>query len=543
MEIAEEAIELIELLGQGRDHELATGFGEDDREAFARFDDPFQINDLCRGHAHTSYDERRAYHGGHRHAHILADLRRSAIESQGKRELTDAIRKLESHPMPTKNEALDEVLPELPLLDGDDEELAADDLDHELSTFGEDDPDPFDDAAAEDLFDEADGIDFDAEGDADADDEREVDIGEITIDEIDEADAKSADADDWEMGEDELDLDDALASSEDDGGEEGTLDASEELLDEALPELDADEGDELAEGLLLDEGSSLSFDDERLPGWADVAWETKPLSLSVDAMGELLSLSISEGACAAVTARGELIVSRDGGESFAAGEVWRPDVAARGDDLAQVALSEGGAMYLLTGAGRLFVRHTVDGKLVRAAKEGLLAMAAARAGTVAAVSAEPARGLELVVSEDSGASWVARELVGPAIVVAAAPNPILAVVDSAVAMGSEAGLVVSRDGVDFELIPGCSGTVAVAFAGEASDSPLVAAVYREAEDRTYLVRVSGEGLAEVVADLGPTDAANDEELDSLGRANSLAWDAARKVLWVTGAFGVVAVAA
>lgn len=442
--------------------------------------------------------------------------------------------------MPTKNEALDDWLPDLPDLDGEEGESAADELEHELLSFDEDAADPLDDAAAEDLLDAAAEIDFDFASDAPDGDEREIDIGEITIDEIpdDEAD-KSAAEDESQPSDLGFDIDDETDGSEDDGGEEGLLDASEEAIDEALPELDADESDELSEGLLLEDPGSLVLDDEQLPGWADVAWETKPLSLSFEAKGELLSLSMSERTCAAINAHGELLVSLDGGESF---ERARSDELSRADMLAQVAALEDGTSYLLTGSGALLVREASGDKIARHPRRGLLAIAA-RGKKLGAISADPSRGLELIESEDGGTSWTARELAEAAVVVAAAPNPVLAVNEGAVVMGSEAGLVISRDGADFELIPGCSGTVAVAFAGEGSLAPLVAAVYRETENRTYLVRVSVEGHAEVVADLGPTELAEDDEAEPLGCANTLAWDSARQVLWVAGAFGLLAVAA
>lgn len=440
--------------------------------------------------------------------------------------------------MPTKNEAFDDWSPELPALDGEEEEDAtAGELDDELSSF-EDEGDPFDDAVAGDSLDEADFDDI-AEDEAMVagdDEDDEIDIGDVGIADFDENAAFAADADEWEGDDDYADLEGAIASVPDDGGEEGLFDASEEAIDEALPELDADDNDELSEGLLLEDATSALLVDESLPPWADVAWEKKPLALAFEERGELLSLATGESLCAAVDVRGELLVSRDRGESF---ETVRVATGAN-DEIVQVALSKAGTLHLLTASGALLVGN--DGVFSTTSRSGILAMALTD-GKLAALSADPSHGLELIESADAGTSWTARPLDGAAVVVAAAPNPVLATSGAAFGMGSEAGLVVSRDGAEFELVPGCAGTVALTFAGEGSDAPLFAAVYRETENRTYLVRVSPEGHAEVVADLGATDAILDDDAEPIACANALAWDASRKVLWVAGGFGLVALAA
>lgn len=439
--------------------------------------------------------------------------------------------------MPTKNDAFDDWSPELPAIDGgEDEDATVGELDDELSSF-EDEGDPFDDATAGDSIDGDDFAELDLDDAAAAgdDDEAEIDIGDVGIEDFGD-ESMLADADEWEGDDDYADLEEASASAPDDGGEEGLFDGSEEAIDEALPELDAGEDDELGEGLLLDDASSALLADEPLPPWADVTWEKKPLALAFEERGELLSLATRDGLCAAVSLRGELLVSRDGGETFETVSIDAP----LNDEPVHVTLSKDGKLYLLTASGALLVER--NGALAPIVRSSLLALASADE-SLAALSADPGRGLELIESTDAGISWTARPLEGAAVVVAAAPNPVLATSGAAVGLGSEAGLVVSRDGRDFELVPGCAGTVALAFAGEGSEAPLYAAVYRETENRTYLVRVSAEGHAEVVADLGANDAILDDEAEPIGRANALAWDGARNVLWVAGAFGLVALAA
>ena len=445
--------------------------------------------------------------------------------------------------MPTKNEAFDDWSPELPALDGDEEEEATtSELDDELTAFeDESGVDPFDDAVAGDSLDGT--SDFDdlivdeTTTTASDDDETEIDIGDVGITDFDDGGGLAADSEEWEGDDDFADLEEAFTCAPDDGGEEGLFDASEETIDEPLPELDADEDDELSEGLLLDDANSALLSDEALPPWADVTWEKKPLALAFEAKGELLSLATSDAVCAAVSVRGELLVSRDGGESFENVRIpMNPS-----DEIVHVVVSKAGVIHLLTASGALFVGK--DGEFTQASRSGLLAIALADE-KLAALSADPTRGLELVESNDAGVAWQGRPLEAAAVVVAAAPNPVVATSGHALGLGSEAGLVVSRDGGAFELVPGCAGTVAMTFAGEGSDAPLFAAVFREVENRTYLVRVSAEGHAELVADLGATDAALDEDgAEPLACANALAWDEARKVLWVAGGFGLVALAA
>lgn len=448
--------------------------------------------------------------------------------------------------MSTINDALDQwsrdLILDLPPLDGEDEEEeAAGELDVELEAF-DDGEDPFDDAASEEIFDPNSEIDFAAMSDAGEDDDRETDIGEIVIDELgdDEGEGDAA-AESWELSEAELGFEVEFTSSDDDGGEEGTLDPSDAwMLDQPLPQLDADDdGDDMGEALFVDELDSLASYEEDLPAWSDIAWEQKSLVLaSLEKSGELLSLAVGARRSAAVSARGELFLSNDGGETF---EKIEEGGELRGARLAEVAAAEEGPLYLLTSLGELFVRRDGESEPLRSSPSGLLAIAAAK-GEIRAISADPERGLELLESDDAGASWSSRELVGAALVVASAPNPRLAATEGAFCMGSEAGLVMARGDGELTLIPGCSGTVALAFAGEGANAPLIAAVYREMENRTVLIRVNAEGVAELVADLGPGDAMDDE--DELATApNALAWDAGRELLWVAGPLGVTAVAA
>lgn len=449
--------------------------------------------------------------------------------------------------MTTSKPDLDDFTPDLPELDGEEDEAApVDELEEELPAIPEDGGDPFDDAAAEGVVDEWAGIataDDDSSGVAD-EDEREVDIGEVELDAGDRESGLLVDADEPGIGDEALDIDEPPAGADDDGGVEGLADLADDSLDEKLPELDADDDGEAGDAWLTAETGELDLDDGHLPRWADVAWSTVGDRLGLGAgENDVLALAFSAPACAVVTLRGALLLSQDGGERFEPKEAWR-GLVGKGDGLAHVGLGRGGReVHLLSHGGTRLASADGGATFRRIERSELLSLTTAPDAAIVAVGASASRGLELLVSDADPAHWSARELPVSVIPVAAAPNPVVAAATRAVALGSESGLAVSRDGGEsFAPVPGCAGTVAVAFAGDANDAPLVAAVYREAEDRTFLVRVTTEGLAEIVGDVSaPPPSASDDDVEALGRATALAWDAARGVLWVAGPFGVVAV--
>lgn len=447
--------------------------------------------------------------------------------------------------MTTTQPDVDDSLPDLPALDGgeEDEAGAADEPTEELPPIPDDEADPFDDAEAVEVVGEwaYASVPDEDEASAAAGDEREVDIGEVELDAGDRESGLLVEADEPGLGDEALDIDEPPPGPVDDGGVEGLADLLAESIDEELPELDADEEGDAGDAWLAPEMSTLDLDDGPLPSRADVAWSAASERLGLGANEtRVLALAFRARVCAVVTTRGELLLSRDRGETFVAAEAFR-GLVGQGDGLANVGLGcEGREVHLLSDGGTRLTSGDGGTTFRRIERSTLLTLTTMPDGSIVAVGADPSRGLELLVSEQDPTRWSAHELPASVIPVAAAPNPVIAAARGAIALGSEAGLSVSRDaGATFTSIHGCAGTVAVAFVGDANDGALVAAVYREAEDRTYLVRVTVDGLAEIVDDVGAKAPPAGDDAEALGRATSLGWDATRGVLWVAGPFGVI----
>jgi hypothetical protein len=164
---------------------------------------------------------------------------------------------------PTRND--DDL--DLPPLDGEgeDAELAPDELDDEANELG----DALDDETSEDEPIETDEIDgTETSWLVDSEDAGGVDLASFDLS-LSGEDGLLEDAEaDARLGDDELSslLDEAVVA---DGGEEGPLDADEELREEDLPQLDADDGGEVDDEALYDR--SALGDQEELR-WDDRAW-------------------------------------------------------------------------------------------------------------------------------------------------------------------------------------------------------------------------------------------------------------------------------
>src|SRR6266545_3781534 len=150
---------------------------------------------------------------------------------------------------------LEDWLSELPPLDGADDEPDANEsiVDDALPSLDEDSS--LDDAAADDLeVDETVDIAEEESSDGEDDDRWEADVGEPELDLDDAGDGAAGELDSPALGDGDFDLDDDLPTSEDDLGEEGTTDPIEHSLDETLPALDADEEGDFEDALLLEAG-------------------------------------------------------------------------------------------------------------------------------------------------------------------------------------------------------------------------------------------------------------------------------------------------
>jgi len=467
--------------------------------------------------------------------------------------------------VPTRD---DDELDELPPMDGDASDLG------ENAPAAEDDDVPgpapsegdLDDATGEDDPADASELDIDeADGDwlGEAQDAADLELGEDDSLELRDEGTSFVEAEEPGVTAGDLGLEDVPEVTGLDSGEEGPLDADEELRDEDLPALDADdEGEELDAALIEDH-----FAVDRPLG---LAWAGQPLArvgapvalasatavacvargaliagrtelgslqlLQVDLEGEsraipgrglqgaeVTALAVEDEVVAAVLGDGRLLVSRDAGATF---QPHAEGLVVTGAVLAA------GALWVHTSARGLAVSVAAGPFQLRSV-----------AGAVAALSGDVESGMTALTVDGAGLPLAllrgrpdgsiesqaagALEPCGPELVAA---RGLFA------AYPGRRGVV--RRGADGTWHSyGWEGQVtAMAFVD--GKGTLIAATYSDADDTTALVYLDEAGKAAVVARLGP--ARPDGELD--GRALSVACDDARGVIWVAGGFGVAAFA-
>jgi hypothetical protein len=364
-----------------------------------------------------------------------------------------------------------------------------------------------------------------------------------------------------------------------DFAEEGPVNADEELRDEDLPALDADDApDEDAKG---DDDGLL---DERVIGeeplglpWAAEPWaQVGPprglsnvglpggiTALTCAARGALVAGRTTSGAhelirvdleggrqvlladglrggrvaalatevdvVAAVVEGGRLLLSQDGGGRFEAVAV--PEGVAA----ASVVLASGilwvrtrTGSLLSARPGRVLERCPVPGNIVSLTADGV-------GGAVALAVDESGRPATLVRGKASGAV-VCEAVQAPA----GRPAPWLSArgdhVAYAAAASARGGVVVRGDDGAWSRLPWDGRVTALSIVDALGT--VVVATYSEADDTTGLVRLDPAGPASLVARLGPSR--DDPEAD--GRTLALAFDDPRGVVWVAGGFGVAAFA-
>lgn len=453
----------------------------------------------------------------------------------------------------------DEDLDELPPLDGDAREREPepdfsdliDEPKREEEASDDDTPEPPVDASEIDSIDEREGSWLNEGADA-----KDLDLGSAQL--IDFADAEGSDAAGIDEGSDGPAVgqeDFGLGSDADDGpldaDLEGPADADEELREEDLPALDADEDGEVGDAPLVEPG----FADEPLAvEWAAEPWPRvgAPIALvNVSAVacagrgvlaaagGEMARVDL-EGACERVEAKGlgagetsaiaaegdrvaaivggQLFVSHDGGARF--------ERVALGLEAADVAIASG-VSWVRGRAGALLCETTLRAlpgaatAMVRDARDGVVVLVADDAGRVAAIARGGAK---------SGS--VERETVDapdarvPAVFAARAGHVAWA--------ARRGGVVRGAAGKPVESIVWEGRVTAMTFVDDAGT--LVAATWSDSEDTTALVRVDAKGGVSVVARVGGTGKLDDSD----GRATALAYDDARGVVWVAGSFGIAA---
>jgi hypothetical protein len=194
---------------------------------------------------------------------------------------------------PQGNGPDDELDLDLPALDGEEEPTAGSSFGDDLPATPEDDgADPFDDAtlgAGAGVEELAALVGAGSEGGylEDAEAAAGLDIGAIDV---------SIQIEEKVLGDDEPDLskglEDLIQGDEAyvaDGGEEGPLAADEELREEDLPALDADEDGEVPDDALFDR-SVIGGDDELR--WADRAWALAEAPTSLDELDESGMLAV-----------------------------------------------------------------------------------------------------------------------------------------------------------------------------------------------------------------------------------------------------------
>lgn len=347
-----------------------------------------------------------------------------------------------------------------------------------------------------------------------------------------------------------------------DSGDEGPLDADEELREADLPALDADEDGEIDEAALVDAG--FAADEPLGLPWAAQPWlrvgAPVPLVAATAVACTLrgavvcgraeggaaeLSRIDLEGTCQSLPARGieassvrglaveggvivalvegaGVLVSRDAGAAFEL-------VADTGSAVDAVVAS--GTVWLRTRAGELLALDGDTGAAQRSTVPGSVAAIARDDTGIAALVVDPA-GRPAYLLRGVAASALSHEpIAGPET---GAPALVAARHDHVAYTGRRGG-VVRRLAGGMAREVGWEGRVtALAFVDDLGT--LVAATYSASDDTSALVRVDNAGKPSVIARVGP--ASGDAEAD--GRVVAMAIDEAHGVVWVCGGFGVAA---
>jgi hypothetical protein len=492
-------------------------------------------------------------------------------------------------------------LDELPPLDGDAREVPAAELDEPLDD--QDGDASLDDATGDDEPADADGLDLEREEHdpgwlEEPADAPGLDLGDTALIELGDERAAGEEKADAE-GPDAVDEDPGFGNAPErgglDGGDEGPLGADDDLRDEDLPPLDADEEGDLEDAALVEAGFAAE-EPVALP-WAAEPWSRvgAPVALAaatavacaprgalvagrteggaaeivrVDLEGTSQSLAtfgldaasvrglaVEGERVAALIDGGHMRMSLDGGATFAPiGE----GVVAAGFALLS------GALWIRTRAGRL-VRIVGDGaplpqSTVDSGPSWIAAMASDGGGSgVAALVADEAGRVSALLRVEDAVDGVLEPVEVPE---ASRLPAVLAVRGAHAAYAGRRGGVVRRNADGSWTAHVWEGRItALAFVDDLGT--LVAATYSEVDDTTALVRLEGrpgagapegEPRASVVARIGPARAdasyvesaepveAAEAEVTADGRVLALAYDDARGVVWVAGGFGVAAFA-
>ena len=385
------------------------------------------------------------------------------------------------------------------------------------------------------------------------------------------------------VGDEDFGFGDAPERGGLDAGDEGPLDADEELKEGDLPALDADEEGELEDAALLD--PTFASDEPLGLPWAARPWLRvgAPVALAgatavaCIARGALVTAHLEgaeadlvrldlEGACdrlsaegldpsrvrvlavegnhvAAVTHAGRLFLSSDGGSRF------EPMAAAESIVVSDAVLASG-RLWIRTCTGGLLATEPIPSQLA----SGEPALHSSHAlierhpipGVAAALaldSGNPSRDVVVLVVDDRGQP---AAVVRPTAEASTRRQPIeapdarspalFAARRGHLAYAARGGGVVRQiAGGSWDSFAWDGRVTAMAFVDD--EGTLVASTYSDGDDTSALVRLDSAGNAFVVARLG---GAVQADARSDGLVAAMAHDEAREVVWVVGGFGVSA---
>jgi hypothetical protein len=404
-------------------------------------------------------------------------------------------------------------------------------------------------------------------------DNPELDLGDVAVDDVAAEGTAADDAEEPGVQGEDFGLGSGAEHEDLDAGDEGPVDPDEELREQDLPELDADDEGEVEEGSLVDP----AFAPEEPAGlpWAAEPWARvgapvplasaiavacadrgaivvgvgdagEPALVRVDLEGTAQTatpagLDVARVRSLAVCGRqvaalvdGAVLLSLDAGTSFAEVPWARSDfeateIAWAGDRL--WVRSRHGALRSGTASG-----VSPEGGVRAGDPSAVVALAGDRGESVVALVADDAGRVRSVLRAGDA---VVREVVSP-------PEPhgqpaILAARGAHLAYVGHQGVVRRVAGGEWTRHAWEGLVTALAFVDDAGT--LVAATYSSGDDTTAIVSLDpATSAVRVVARIGPSHGQGIAEDGGDGRVASLAYDDARMVLWVAGGFGVAAYA-
>ena len=484
----------------------------------------------------------------------------------------------------------DETLTELPPLDdegeGDPHPFA------EEEPEPEEDGDPLDDASAS-LGDDGLEVD-DVDSSSSLDDDAGLDDASVgDLDPLHGHDGLARDLEEPGIGDEAFDIDDGVVhESVTDKGEEGPSEADEELRAEDLPELDADDDGEVAEGSLYEPTPFVSVPRGLGFSWADRAWESTRIAdgsfgFLAGTHERAVALAIARPAselsdAVEVDRIVELRFGRDGTKDSMVVREVAPVPGPRGTSLAvswtdgTVVLGGAEARFLAPGdrtwsagdAGSsaepapVRVVGTTSG-VFGLARKGQLCELAGRAFVpsaglaegpaptadepspwVQAIGATPRGDLVVLAADDTSGEVSAKVGKLPAVLFPALPEELtptaVTALGKALAILAEDGVFVSWSGEPFALLQGTRGALGVCIHQTAVTTEVVTA---QAEDEGIVLLLHApDTVPKVVAVLEPReDSASDAGDASAGASGALFADLLGGRVLVATSFGLFVV--